>query len=161
VGVAGRNWLPVEHGFDASTISMGWHPEAMGQMKGTRKIRQYARRILGCPKDVFLYRKASPHFMVPEASQTFVHPCVIPNWDNSPRSGKDGVILHGSTPELFRKHLKQIIGQVMHKPYETRFIFVKSWNEWGEGNHLEPDLKYGRSYLEVLKEEITSDGDGH
>ena len=34
------------------------------------------------------------------------------------------------------------------------FIFVKSWNEWAEGNHLEPDLKFGRGYLEVLKEEI-------
>jgi hypothetical protein len=153
------SWLPSDCGFDASTISIDWRLAgrlvAMGQMKGTRKIRRYLRRMLGFPEDVFLYRKVWPHFMAPEASQTFVHPCVVPNWDNSPRCGKDGFILHRSTPELFRNHLTQIIEQVMHKPYETRIIFVKSWNEWGEGNHLEPDIKYGRSYLEVLKEEIT------
>ena len=34
---------------------------------------------------------------------------------------------------------------------EENIIFIKSWNEWGEGNYLEPDLKFGKSYLEELK----------
>jgi hypothetical protein len=33
-------------------------------------------------------------------------------------------------------------------------IILKSWNEWGEGNYVEPDLKYGKTYLEVIKKEI-------
>ena len=33
-------------------------------------------------------------------------------------------------------------------------LFIKSWNEWGEGNHLEPDLKYGLTYLEATKKAL-------
>ena len=31
-----------------------------------------------------------------------------------------------------------------------KIIFLKSWNEWAEGNHLEPCEKWGKSYLEAL-----------
>ena len=31
-------------------------------------------------------------------------------------------------------------------------VFLKSWNEWGEGNYMEPDLKYGKKYIETLKQ---------
>ena len=82
-------------------------------------------------------------------------PCVIPNWDNSPRTGTNGLVLHGSTPELFRRHLRRALESIADVPYDRRVVFVKSWNEWAEGNHLEPDLKFGRGYLEVLREELS------
>ncbi len=40
------------------------------------------------------------------------------------------------------------------KPLENQFIFLKSWNEWGEGNYMEPDLEYGHGRLNALKEVI-------
>ena len=83
-----------------------------------------------------------------------VYPCVIPNWDNTPRSGSDGLVLQGSTPELFRRQVRHALDMVRDKPVKDRFVFIKSWNEWAEGNHLEPDLKFGRTYLEVLLKEI-------
>jgi len=82
------------------------------------------------------------------------YPCVVPNWDNTPRSGYNGVVLHNSTPELFRLHLKKAISIIKDLKNMNRIIFVKSWNEWAEGNHLEPDLRYGHDYLKVVKDEI-------
>ena len=60
----------------------------------------------------------------------------------------------GSTPELFKKWLKDTL--VRFKPFskEENLVFINAWNEWAEGNHLEPDQKWGRRYLEVTKEAI-------
>ena len=81
-------------------------------------------------------------------------PCVVPNWDNTPRSGTEGWVLLNSTPELFRQHLHEAIEQVAHRPPTKRLVFLKSWNEWAEGNYLEPDLKFGRGYLEACRAEV-------
>ncbi|MEQ1574301.1 MAG: glycoside hydrolase family 99-like domain-containing protein, partial [Vicinamibacterales bacterium] len=81
-------------------------------------------------------------------------PCVLPNWDNTARSGKQGWVFLESTPELFRQHLREAIAQVAHRPPEKRLIFVRSWNEWAEGNYLEPDVKFGKGYLESCRAEV-------
>lgn len=81
-------------------------------------------------------------------------PCVVPNWDNTPRSGSNGMLLHGSTPELFGAQVRKAVSYVVDRPAPERLIFVKSWNEWAEGNHLEPDLRFGRRYLEALRDEL-------
>jgi hypothetical protein len=81
-------------------------------------------------------------------------PSVVPNWDNTPRCGREGYVLKDSTPELFRMYLKAVIAQVSDRELDRRVIFVKSWNEWAEGNYLEPDLRFGRAYLEVCKDEV-------
>ncbi len=84
------------------------------------------------------------------------YPLVIPNWDNTPRSGENGLVLHESSPELFRQMMSDAVSAVeKHPDYEQRIIFVKSWNEWAEGNHLEPDLRYGHAYLEALRDAIS------
>ena len=80
-----------------------------------------------------------------------VYPTIIPNWDYSPRSGYYGAILKNSTPALFQKHVEEAILTVEHKKAEHQIIILKSWNEWAEGNYIEPDLKDGRGYLEALR----------
>lgn len=79
---------------------------------------------------------------------------IYPGWDNSPRSGKRAVILHGSSPEKFRPHVRDAIDRVAHLPDDEQLVFVKSWNEWAEGNHLEPDLRWGCEYLDVIRSEL-------
>jgi len=81
-------------------------------------------------------------------------PTVIPNWDNTPRSQHHGLVLHGSTPELFALQLRKAYAHVFDYPSDERIIFIKSWNEWGEGNHLEPDLRFGHSYLMAVHNEL-------
>jgi lipopolysaccharide biosynthesis protein len=81
-------------------------------------------------------------------------PCVLPNWDNTARCGRRGWVFLDSTPELFRIHLREAIAQVAHRPPEKRLIFVRSWNEWAEGNYLEPDFRFGRGFLDVCRDEV-------
>jgi len=59
-----------------------------------------------------------------------------------------------STPDLFERHVKEVVDIVQNKQPEHRIIFIKSWNEWAEGNYMEPDLKWGKKYLEALKKQI-------
>lgn len=81
-----------------------------------------------------------------------VYPTILPGWDHTPRSGKGGFLLHGYTPELFAKHVRNVFKVLKNKPVDKKIIFIKSWNEWAEGNYLEPDMKYGKKYLEVIKQ---------
>lgn len=61
---------------------------------------------------------------------------------------------YNSTPELFKLHAQDALSVIENKPDEFKLIFLKSWNEWGEGNYMEPDIKYGRGYINALKEAL-------
>ncbi|MDR3137729.1 MAG: glycoside hydrolase family 99-like domain-containing protein [Tannerellaceae bacterium] len=103
------------------------------------------------------YRNIIKYYHVKEEARTNVYPTIIPNWDRTPRIGtgayREG-IWHGSTPELFGQHVCNALDLVQHKPDEDRIIFLKSWNEWGEGNYIEPDTLFGKQYLETLKHTV-------
>ncbi len=76
--------------------------------------------------------------------------CVTPSWDNTARRLDGAHIFLGSTPEKYRNWLKQAIGFTNARLRgDEKIAFVNAWNEWAEGNHLEPDQKFGRSYLEA------------
>ena len=85
------------------------------------------------------------------------YPCILPNFDHTPRSGKNGHVYVRSTPEKFRKLLRQLFNQLSDRDHENNIIFIKAWNEWGEGNYLEPDIKYGKGYLNAILTELNSD----
>lgn len=79
-------------------------------------------------------------------------PTIIPNWDHTPRSGRFGRVFQNCTPELFRKHVVAILERIKSKPEEDKVVVLKSWNEWGEGNYMEPDTKFGCQYIDILNE---------
>ena len=87
----------------------------------------------------------------PEALSPKFYPALIPNWDHSPRSGWKGAVYTNSTPENFRKHAEKVIHGCRGKDHEHNLIFLKSWNEWGEGNYMEPDVRYGKGYIRALR----------
>ncbi|MBA0884377.1 glycosyltransferase WbsX family protein [Flavobacterium undicola] len=147
---------------DKDTIlNLGFEAINVVRMFDFIKKRNYIQKIMQRIKinifnypRIYNYSNVLKWFSGSEDKDKDVFPSIFPNWDHTPRSGREGIILHESTPELFRKHVAQVVNTVKDKKPDERIIFVKSWNEWAEGNYMEPDLKFGMKYLEALKEEI-------
>jgi lipopolysaccharide biosynthesis protein len=75
-------------------------------------------------------------------------------WDNTPRRGRTAIVVVNSTPQALGRALDEAIAIVGNQPPEHRLVFINAWNEWAEGNYLEPDLSHGRSKLEVVARSI-------
>jgi hypothetical protein len=143
-------WSPEQYGFDASVTPrlpplrrwISWR-RPIARFLQDRDVRQ------GVPT-IYSYEETWSE-LVHAGNQPNNYPCLIPNWDNTPRSGVNGLVLHDSSPELFALQVEKAVQAVRKKAAEYRIIFVKSWNEWAEGNYLEPDLRFGKGYLRVLK----------
>lgn len=103
------------------------------------------------------YKKIIHNYFTEEDKLEYVYPMVIPKWDKTPRQGKKADIYLNNTPELFEEHMSDALQIVKNKQAQHRIIFLQSWNEWGEGNYIEPDIKFGRGYLEALKNAIEKD----
>ncbi|HET9279497.1 MAG TPA: glycoside hydrolase family 99-like domain-containing protein, partial [Flavitalea sp.] len=80
-------------------------------------------------------------------------PTIIPQWDRSPRR-QSAIIYKKSSPEIFSQHLQNALDIISRKEENARILILKSWNEWGEGNYMEPDRYNGHGYLNALKEKI-------
>ena len=116
-----------------------------------KMIKRAMRRLFGLPI-VEAYKNAMKYFVKDsDANEDFI-PCLIPNWDHSPRSKKKALVLTDCDPEYFKKHIDEVFSIVKRK--SNKIVFLKSWNEWAEGNYMEPDLKYGKGYINALKEEM-------
>jgi glycosyl transferase family WbsX len=82
-----------------------------------------------------------------------VIPTAIPGWDNTPRRGSAGACYHGSTPAHYAAWLAEAAYFAQRKPVGgSSYVFINSWNEWGEGAHLEPDQRFGHAYLRATLE---------
>ena len=80
---------------------------------------------------------------------------IFPMWDNSPRRCYRGATIFESSPQIYKKWLKDIIKWTkINNPKNEQYIFINAWNEWAEGAHLEPDQKYGYAYLQATKEAL-------
>lgn len=117
------------------------------------KLTMLIKRIISVPY-IIPYKKAIRNCIRPEDYLEHVFPTMMPNWDHTPRSSSGGTVLHNSTPELFKEHANKVLSTLSNKSPENRIVFLKSWNEWGEGNYMEPDLKFGKGYINALKDAI-------
>jgi lipopolysaccharide biosynthesis protein len=84
-------------------------------------------------------------------------PCVFVGWDNTPRRGPNGLIVVNSSPQRFGRALEAEIVKLTTSGDRDPILFINAWNEWAEGNHLEPCQKWGRKYLEVIREALRID----
>jgi len=77
-------------------------------------------------------------------------PGVFTDWDDSPRQDHNATVCSGSTPARFETYLLRQIERSLAQ-FDTNIIFVNAWNAWADGAYLEPDERYGNSYLEAIK----------
>jgi len=78
--------------------------------------------------------------------------CVTPSWDNWARMHEGANIFLGSTPEKYKEWLSAAIDNTTSRFVgDERIVFINAWNEWAEGNHLEPDQRFGHGYLEATQ----------
>jgi hypothetical protein len=137
-------------GFDAAVymrLPAGVTPSSVLRMRLLRKAMRGGPEIYSYSDTIMAQSRRGPH----------IQPCVYPNWDNTPRSGRSGLTIVGATPEKFRRNVVEAVRTVRDRPAEERLLWIKSWNEWAEGNHLEPDARTGRGWLEALREGLTAD----
>ena len=141
-------------GFDA--VATDNHQFAQIQAKGLwqNAFHDLFAQYLGIRRP-FRFRQAAinAHLLLELEKQENVYPTLIPNWDRTPRTQEDSIYID-STPEEFGKLASRAFRLVADKPEEHRIVFLKSWNEWGEGNYVEPDWQYGRGYLDALRRAI-------
>ncbi len=78
-------------------------------------------------------------------------PSVMVSWDNTARRAQGATIYNGATPERYEQWLRTTADALAGTRSEENYLFILAWNEWAEGNHLEPDQRYGRAYLEATR----------
>jgi hypothetical protein len=164
-----NNWDKLLKGFDAA---IDFEPFGIRRESGPTKVnyifnkekislfKKMSNRIMGRKN----YTKIPSELNLHEYSSMFqnlkslnkinfkLFPSIVPGWDNSPRRKlKPSLILHDSTPKKYGEWLDKVIDDFIPYSDEENFIFINAWNEWAEGNHLEPCLKWGRSYLQETK----------
>lgn len=151
VAEAAPGWYGADHGFDAFVRT------PLAELKRRPYLAQRCtglmRTIRGGPA-VYPYRVLARQRWTPSTLPCPELPMVIPNWDNTPRSAKNGFALKGSSPARFGQAVRRAVCAVEGLPLDERIIFLKSWNEWAEGNYLEPDREHGTGFLEAVRDAV-------
>ncbi|KAF0811422.1 hypothetical protein IGB42_04121 [Andreprevotia sp. IGB-42] len=137
---------PTVHGFDAA-VEFPPHGMIAAELADsqTGKPADFGGRIFSYA-DAARFALAKPAVAYPRFR------CVMPSWDNTARRLRYGHCYYGSHPVLYRAWLAALIDQArqdQHLPVPA--VFINAWNEWGEGCHLEPDLRYGHAWLQATQ----------
>lgn len=81
---------------------------------------------------------------------------VMLGWDNSARRKNGFCSFDNFDIAKYYKWLRANVDEtVQNNDIDDRYIFINAWNEWAEGTYLEPDKKYGYSYLNITTKAIT------
>lgn len=149
--------LFLSYGYDAA---IDFQPRNRGDFgkkcSGNWVIRRVYHRLFESPNEITNYEEYVNYRLSLPIPSYKLFPTVTPNFDNSPRRvNQSFTAFKGSTPSLYGKWLSGTLKK--YKPFsdEENFVFINAWNEWAEGNHLEPDMKWGKAYLEETQKAIS------
>lgn len=144
----------IEEGFDAVNSFSFRRAEILATGYFKKVYRAIKRKMTGYALNKHDYEKVMKNYYTDEDKLEYVFPTLMPRRDRTPRSGKNALVYDNSTPEKFKIVIKKALECVKDKNEERKIIFLDSWNEWGEGSYMEPDLIYGHGYMNALKEEV-------
>lgn len=147
----------IDMGFDAVSSMNFRRAEILATGFFKKIIRNIRRKIFGYALNSHDYMKLTEHYYTDEDKLDYVYPQITPRKDKTPRAGKNALVYTGSTPEKFRIAIKMALEKIKDKDDEHKILFLNSWNEWGEGSYMEPDIVWGHQFLDVLREEIVED----
>ena len=118
-----------------------------------KMIKRLIANIFRCGV-LYKYSNAMKHFNNEENKLNDRIAGLYTNYDHSPRSRHRGYILYGYKPKLFYKHVLDTLNLIKSKKEENKILLLQSWNEWGEGNYLEPDRKWGKQFIHAMRDAI-------
>ena len=121
---------------DRPSLKRAWRNFRWGSTSTLHKLYDYTEAVDAMEKD---------------AADRPRIPCVLVSWDNSPRRAEKGIIFQNCNPQSFGRVLERRLRNWRKSSPSTDLFFLNGWNEWAEGNHLEPDQKFGLGYLEELR----------
>jgi len=144
----------LSYGYDAvNTIRLGGFVEHQCRL---RKFGEALLHRLYKHPYVYQFKDVMKYFINNTDLSENVIPTVVSGWDHTPRSGREALVFDRCTPDVFSKHVEDTFQLVNRK--HNKMVFIRAWNEWAEGNHLEPDLKYGKGFLEAIKSNLIKYG---
>lgn len=144
----------IKKGFDAVCSEGCRRAEILSSGFSKKYFRTILKKMRLSSMNSHDYMKIINNYYTDSDSLDYVYPQIIPRMDRTPRQGKNAIIYKDNSPEKFRKCIQLAFEKVQDKNYEHRILFLSSWNEWGEGSYMEPDIIFGHEYLDVLKDEI-------
>ena len=142
-------------GFNGVCRNCRWEAEANATgSRFRRRVQSLLGWYLGLSLMKYDYNRVVKYYNTSENKIENCYTVITPGFDRTPRAGRRAGIYVNSTPNNFEKHVREIVDSIQKKDAEHRVIFLSAWNEWGEGNYMEPDLKWGHGYIDALKSVI-------
>ena len=150
---------PVDIGFDAA---VEFAPDWRQSQPMTFGLRHRVLKKLGLFPEAWLQHRFIEYSDLVRRMRAKPQPgfrrirCVTPGFDNSARRKRDATIFLNGTPAAYKEWLKQTIQEeaAVGLPDDESLVMINAWNEWAEGNHLEPCQRWGRAYLEATKQAV-------
>ncbi|MBO4918260.1 MAG: glycoside hydrolase family 99-like domain-containing protein [Bacteroidales bacterium] len=137
---------------DKVVLSCKYNLESIGSSRSLRKFSSFSKsfisRLIHVPLNKYEYKDIVPKLSTDRFKDEGIIPVLFPNWDNTPRRNEGALILNNCTPDLFYRHCQDVFSLIKDKSDKT--LFLKSWNEWGEGNYMEPCIRYNHGYIRAL-----------
>jgi lipopolysaccharide biosynthesis protein len=148
-----------KEGFDCTLVfepQLGVLPDFMDDGRGLSKLRRnWSLGVRSSKFKVYDYVEARQLMTERKRDFPFIR-TVFVGWDNTPRRGQNAIVILNATPDNFQTALSETVRSIPTGADAERFFFINAWNEWAEGNHLEPDQKYGHEHLKRIKRVLGS-----